>query len=59
MAMPYGGGARLDMESLTPSGRKPRNADVFVAGRHSESAPPSGLEPVGQGAFSMGPHGWL
>ncbi len=39
MAMPYGGGARLDMEFRSFGASKPRIADLVRTVRHSESAP--------------------
>ena len=53
MAMPYGGGVRLDMESPTPLGREPRNADLLRTDRHSESAPTVRREPGDLGRLSL------
>src|SRR5438132_3384720 len=41
-AMPYGGGARLDMESLLLRGIEAPERRSAVTGRHSEAPHPSG-----------------
>src|SRR5713226_8268638 len=54
MAMPYRGGARLDMESPTPSGRRsPGTPTCFQQVGTAKAPQPFRLEPDGQGAFSM------
>src|SRR6266542_2002742 len=54
MAMPYEGGARLDMESLTPLGRRsPGTPTCFQQVDTAKAPQPSRLEPDGKGAFSM------
>ena len=50
VAMRYGGGARLDMESPLLRGIEAPERRPALTGRHSESAPPFRLEPDEWGA---------